>query len=370
MNPAKQHIIIVTSEFPPQPGGIGNHAYNLALYLYKNDYSVQVIADQRSNDGNEEVIFDSQQPFKVNRIRMYNWRVIMYVKRILLTFKTMKTANYIIATGKFSLWNVAFCNLFYKHKIMAVTHGSEVNFKSKLMSKSIDTALKQFDIIVAVSNYTKGLISHLKKQIDVIPNGIDNTKWNPNNNNKSTHLIGNPIITTVGRVSSRKGQLNVIKQLPELIKSYPELHYHCIGIPTETEAFIKIAKELNVESYVTFHGKVDDISLKNMLNLTDIFVMLSTESDTGDVEGYGIAILEANAMGIPAIGAKGCGIEDAIKQNSSGILIDANNTNEFKFAIDEILQRRSSYKIEAKKWALSHDWDQIVQKYITALKKI
>ncbi len=53
MNTSKSNIVIVSSEFPPQPGGIGNHAYYLGLYLAKNGYTVTVIADQRSFDATD-----------------------------------------------------------------------------------------------------------------------------------------------------------------------------------------------------------------------------------------------------------------------------------------------------------------------------
>ena len=355
----------MTSEFPPQPGGIGNHAYNLATYLKANGCIVQVIADQRSEDGKEEVRFDASLDFSVVRVKRYRWRFITYVKRILLTFSSFNRATDVIATGKFSLWNIGFCSFFFKQKTMAIIHGTEVNFKSSLLRKSIDFSLKRFDKIVAVSNYTKALVSHLSKDVVVIPNGINVSQWY--NNKSKIALQGNPVLTTVGRVSSRKGQLNVIKHLPELIQYFPDLHYHCVGIPSEADDFIAIAKTLNVASYITFHGSVDDNRLKQILEATSIFVMLSSESLTGDVEGFGIAILEANALGIPSIGSKNCGIEDAIKNNSSGFLIELNNSIQFKDAIDKILDAKSVFSKDAKEWAKQHNWSSIIKHYLTLL---
>jgi phosphatidylinositol alpha-1,6-mannosyltransferase len=361
MTTAKPNIIIVSSEFPPQPGGIGNHAYNLALHLSHQGHDVSVIADQRSKAGIEESDFDKTLPFSVERIKLYDVRFIMYLKRVILTFKYMRSATHCIATGKFSLWNVAFCSFFFKRKTMAVVHGTEVNFKSMLLRKSIDFSLKRFDEIVAVSNYTKSLIAHLNIDVLVIPNGITTSEWEKSKD--KIKLKGQPVLTTVGRVSSRKGQLNVIRQLPELIKQFPEVHYHCVGIPTEVDAFMKEATSLKVDSYITFHGSVDDDQLKQALDATDIFVMLSTESATGDVEGFGIAILEANAMGIPVIGARGCGIEDAINTGNSGLLIAVNNTNEFIESITHILENSSKFKTEAVAWANTHDWSHIIKRY-------
>lgn len=362
----KKHILIVTSEFPPQPGGIGNHAYYLALYLSRNNYDVTVIADQRAIVNAEEVEFDSALPFVVQRIALQKPRFLMYFNRIAKTLSGFKAADYVIATGKFSLWNVAFCSLFYKRNKMAVIHGSEVNFKSAGLYKSIALSLKQFETVVAVSQYTKGLVSGLHLNVTVIPNGIDLEKWSLNTINKAD-LKGTPVLTTVGRVSTRKGQLQVVKLLPELLKNYPEAQYHCVGIPTEATAFLKYAEALGVENHVTFHGALSDKRLQAILLATDVFVMLSTESDSGDVEGFGIAILEANALGVPAIGSKNCGIADAINDGVTGFLIDSHDATAFSLHIKALLENPNRFKEQSKIWVAQHDWNAIIKRYITLI---
>ena len=82
MSHRKKHVLVVTSEFPPQPGGIGRHAYNLAFYLTKENYEVSVLADQRSVEGIEESNFDSSLPFHVKRIKLNKFRWFMYINRL------------------------------------------------------------------------------------------------------------------------------------------------------------------------------------------------------------------------------------------------------------------------------------------------
>lgn len=356
----------MTSEFPPQPGGIGNHAYNLALYLCKNQCQVSVIADQRDMDNYKEMAFDASLPFNVTRIPLREKRSLMYLNRVVKTFNSFRAADNVIATGKFSLWNVAFCSLFFKRHKIAVIHGLEVNFKTRLLRKTIDKSLKRFDVIIAVSEFTAGLVSYLEKEIHVIPNGIDLNQWQGVALPART-MQGFPVLTTIGRVSSRKGQLQVIKLLPQIRRHYPNVHYHCVGIPTEAEAFLNEAKALDVVKHVTFHGAVENDLLRKMLASTDVFVMLSKESDTGDVEGFGIAILEANAMGIPAIGSKGCGIEDAIKDGFSGFLIDSTDGKAFVSRLDLLLNEPQKFKEQAKIWAGQHNWSEIIKCYMTYL---
>ncbi|MEY8868843.1 glycosyltransferase family 4 protein [Meridianimaribacter flavus] len=358
----------MTSEFPPQPGGIGNHAYQLAHHLQEASHTVTVIADERSDSGVEEAVFDNTLSFKIHRIVKRRLRVLMYFKRICLLFKYLPSNEIVIASGKFPLWVVAFASLFYKRQYMAVLHGSEVNFTQSLLNRSIRVSLQRFTTLVAVSHFTKSLVQGHHDAVVVIPNGIPVRQFDAQAI-LPKDLKGYPKLITVGNVTERKGQLNVIRQLPELIKAYPELHYHCVGLPTQRDAFEAEASLLGVLEHVSFHGRVSDMELRSFLNESDIFVMLSSPTSTGDVEGFGIAILEANAMGLPAIGALGCGIEDAIEDFKSGRLIAYDDLVAFKTSIEELMTQNARYKENARSWALNHDWAVIVNRYIALFEK-
>lgn len=362
-----KQILIVTSEFPPLPGGIGNHAYNLAKQLSSKGYKVDVITDQRDKSFNTEDTFDSTLSFNAHRIRLKKMRWLMYLKRVQLLFKYIKTVDVVIASGKFSLWIVAFSTLFYNKKTVAVLHGSEVNFTNYILKFFVNLSLGRYSKLIAVSNYTKSLLQEqLIENCVVIPNGFNSEDFNTNFSER-VQLNGSPILITLGNVTERKGQLNVIKHLPLIIKKYPNIHYHCVGLPTHSDEFITIARELGVDSYVTFHGRLSQSDVQLYLKSSDIFVMLSSTTIEGDVEGFGIAILEANFLNIPAIGATNCGIEDAIQNYKSGILINHLSADEFLNAIDTILVNKREYSIASKDWALKHTWDVIIQDYIKVI---
>lgn len=366
---SQKKILLVSSEFPPQPGGIGDHTFNLANQFSLNNFEVTVLVDCRSESGMEEKTFDKKLSFLVERIRVKKQRWKMYLKRISMLFSIIKQQDIIFASGKFSLWSVAFATLFYKKEYIAIIHGSEVNFTSFINRTLINNSLKRFQKIIAVSNYTKSLVAHLKlKNIEIIPNGHNSEKWGDEIEEKVI-LKGKPNLISVGNVTERKGQLNVIKLLPEIIKNYPNLQYHCVGIPTEKELFLSEAKRLGVDKHITFYGRVSDQKLQQLVKASDICVMLSGETKTGDVEGFGIAILEANALGIPAIGSKNCGIEDAILEDNSGILVSNTSSEEFISAIDKIISNYTHFSLESKKWAAHHTWNKIINKYIEVLEE-
>ena len=90
----------------------------------------------------------------------------------------------------------------------------------------------------------------------------------------------------------------------------------------------------------------------------DVFAMLSENQPDGDIEGFGIAILEANSFGLPAIGAKGCGIEDAISKES-GVLVDGDNCEEILQALNFVLENKEVLSKGAREWAKNHSWNKL-----------
>jgi len=360
---SNSHILIVSSEFPPLPGGIGNHAYHLAKHLQASKGGVAVIADQRTLSGQEEHDFDAQLAFNVHRVTLRRQRIIMYLRRIYLLFTHIKTSEVVLASGKFSLWIVAFASLFYQRQYIAIIHGSEVNFSQRILKMAVELSLKRFNKVIAVSKYTKQLVAEVHSDIVVIPNGID-LQPSETPNVSTVSLQGFPKLLTVGNVTERKGQLNVIKQLPELLKVYPDIHYYIVGLPTEKAAFLEVAERLGVATHVTFYGRATAEELQAFFKQSDVFVMLSAATASGDVEGFGIALIEANYFGLPCIGAKGCGIEDAIKDHFSGRLVTHNSSTALIAALQDILSHKTSYEAQAKIWAEEHGWDRIIQHYL------
>ncbi|MDC8000086.1 glycosyltransferase family 4 protein [Aequorivita todarodis] len=362
----KTNTLILTSEFPPQPGGIGNHAYNLAKGLQGNGFEVRLLCDIRSTNGEVENVFDKDLPFEVVRIPRKKIILFSYLKRISTAFSLSRKTETVVCSGKFSLWLGALLTFFFNKKFIAIIHGSEVRLPNKMLRKLTDLSLKRFDKVIAVSNYTKSLVSHLAlKNIEVVPNGFK-MEVPSDSRNKNEPV---PVLITVGNLTQRKGQHNVINALPLLLRKYPDLKYHMVGIPTDIAKLERLTLDLGVDDAVYFFGKVSEEEKIERLQQADVFVMLSETTQTGDAEGFGIAILEANALGIPAIGSLGCGIEDAIKDGVSGKLINNKDPKQFIAALEEILNNYESYSQSAEQWSKNFTWDKVIETYLKILKE-
>lgn len=362
-----KEVLIVASEFPPGPGGIGSHAYSIAKAFAAKNIKVTVIANADYVTTEQIVAFDSKQPFII--IRYEGTGRAKYLRRFGLVSKYAK--GNVILSGMFSLW-IGFWLKLTKRGLntICILHGTEVNlpqyFLRKLTHKSINSA----DNIVAVSDFTKNLLPKWilnKRKIDVVPNGIDLLSFSEMNEN--IKLIGYPKLLTVGNVTPRKGQHRVIKAMPEILKKYPQAHYHIVGLPSYKEQFQKLAEELGVSHAVTFHGRVEKFEdLFKYYQSADIFTILSENQANGDCEGFGIVVLEAGFYNLPTIGANGCGIVDAVSEDFNGYLVDGDNSIEVCKAIAKILENKDRLKKGAKEWAEQHDWNVIIKDLIKLLK--
>lgn len=363
-------VLLITSEFPPGPGGIGQHAYSFSIAM-SNEHQVVVLTNQDYAGKEEIASFIEQLPQSIRIITFVKRNDIMTsFKRIWQTLRVIKQLKPegIFASGRFALWLGAIVKIVKPSaKVYGFVHGIEVHPNSGKLGIITRKACGMLNGVVPVSKFTASLLQKQKLQkLAVVPNGLDDAFIKQSQMMASTinpfNWHGYPKLLTVGNVTPRKGQHRVIKALPEILKQYPNAHYHVVGLPTTTDKLRELAKNLGVEQAITFHGK---LSLRQDLYRaylsSDIFIMLSENQPNGDVEGFGIAILEANAFGVPGIGALGCGIEDAISSDS-GILVDGDDTISIVAAVQKILTEKDNYAHNARLWAEKHNWAELIKK--------
>lgn len=358
-----KRILLVTSEFPPGPGGIGHHAWFLAKELAKREsIDIEVLCPKDYASESEVLKFDEESPIKIHRFERI--KGLTHVLRIIKLSKLLIDNPYthFIASGKFALWMIWIQKLLGKKaKTLCILHGSEVNLSNILLRDFTHSSISKFNTIISVSTFTHSLLPQSildnAGRLRVIPNGLDKSDFIFKNN---IELKGEPALLTVGHVSPRKGQHRLIKALPLLIEKLPQIHYHIVGRPINQKELESLAMDLGVESHVTFHGSVKQHQdLWDFYRAADIFVLLSENQPNGDVEGFGIVALEANACGSPVLGAKYCGVEEAVKHKESGYLVDGDSADEILEGIQFCLDNKVLLKDKTVEWSAKHAWCEV-----------
>lgn len=153
-----------------------------------------------------------------------------------------------------------------------------------------------------------------EEKIVVIHNGI-----NIDNNLQQKHLKTDQVIFGNVAVANRKekGHEDLIRAFALVTKVLPESKLKLIGDGPLLPSLKELAHNLNVFDKVLFCGKSTDVS--SALNDVAVFVLPSHS------EGISNALLEAMAMGIPAVVTNVGGNPDVVVNGETGLLVEAKN---------------------------------------------
>jgi phosphatidylinositol alpha-1,6-mannosyltransferase len=173
----------------------------------------------------------------------------------------------------------------------------------------------------------------------------------------------------------RKGQDMVIQALPRIRQRIPQVKYIMVGTGQELASLITLAQMLGVQDSVVFAGNVPDHELAAYYAACDVFIMPNRQIGD-DIEGFGIAYLEAGAAGKPVIGGTSGGTDDAILEGVTGRRVDGNNCAEIANAVIDLLSRPDKAKAMGARGRQRVEdeftWDTVVQRtrvLYTAIQK-
>lgn len=194
------------------------------------------------------------------------------------------------------------------------------------------------------------------KNIEIIPNGIDLEKFRGLTRPPHREFT----VVTVARLEKVKG-------IAYLIESVNDFRLVILGDGAERKNLEDLTAKLGLTGKVQFLGEIPNEKVPGYLVSADCFVLPSLK------EGFGIAILEAQAAGIPVIGTKVGGILDLIKDGKTGLLVEPKNALQIRQAV---LKIRSSPQLaetlakNAKEKLVNYDWQNIAEKVYQIYQRV
>lgn len=379
------HALILTSEFPPGPGGLGTHAWQLARHLHKLGWDITVAASQDYASADEIKKFNEAQPFQIISIEKSSVSSLRFVKRwrVVSAWLNQNKPDAIIASGSRSVWMAAALSNRFRMPWIAVGHGSELSFKTPTRKMITRWAFEKANGVVCVSEFTKKQMDKSGINVDkttVISNGADPDLFQilpPNEVQSFRARLGftdAKLILTVGNVTERKGQDVVIRALPEVIKEIPKAHYMIVGLPTRKKELQDLARQLGVFEHVHFFERVNNDELIRFFNSCDVFAMTSKMTADGDFEGYGIAVVESALCGKPSVVSGNSGLSEAVLDGETSFVVPENDENATAKAIIQILKNeefRKQMGEKARHYAITQQtWPKRIALYDQFLREI
>ena len=216
-------------------------------------------------------------------------------------------------------------------------------FRSFLHKRCVIYALRKSKGIVSVSNALKEeIIQQCNRQVSVIYNIVDTDNFELTQS-KTGDCIN---IGFLGGLNNTNKGLDLLLKSVSLLKGI-KFVLHIGGEGVLLDSYIKLARELGIESSCIFHGEILRSNIRAFYSGLDIFVLPSR------YETFGIVLIEAMASGVPVIATK-CGGPQEIVTHETGLLIEKNNPEELTKAIESMSENLARFdKTAIRNYAVS-----------------
>jgi phosphatidylinositol alpha-1,6-mannosyltransferase len=344
--------LVISRVFPPEVGGNGRWMWELYSRLPRDEYLIA--AGQYPGDQS----FDAAHGLSIVRLPLhldswgaFGWRrgtayygLHSTLRRVVREHKIERVhASNCLPEG-FLAWTL-------RRRIglpyLVFAHGEELAIAatSRELEWMARRAYGDAALVIANSRNTARMLvdrwNVSAANVCVIHPGIDTHEYRPvppdPSERRRLGWHNRRVILTVGRLMKRKGHAAVLRAMPEISRSIPDVLYAIVGDGEERASLEQLSNDLKLKDRVLFHGELDNERVKIAHQQSDLFVMANREVD-GEVEGFGIVLLEAQACGKPVIAGDSGGTAEAVNAPHTGRIVPQDRPDELARTIVELLR--------------------------------
>ncbi len=226
----------------------------------------------------------------------------------------------------------------HEHHPMAIPPGRWTR-KQRLGRRMMQRMVHRF---IAVTEYSAGYLREFcgveKSRISVLHLGIDRTAFEsaPSKAAARESLSVSataPVVSIVGNlIDDRKGHRVLFEAMATMVQALPSLRVHVIGDGPRKQEFQQHATRLGVADNCHFTGRISFEQLLGHLAASDVLAMPSFD------EGFGLAALEAMALGLPPVASSVGGLLDIVEDGVTGQLVPVGDADALADALIRLLE--------------------------------
>ncbi|MFP4474897.1 MAG: glycosyltransferase family 4 protein [Desulfatibacillaceae bacterium] len=374
-------VLLVTYNYPPKVGGMEDLVHRLANGLGEWN-QVDVIGPAgRGEDVGPPNVHRPTRPGMAAFAAFALARSLSLVRR----------RRYdVILCGSFLVAPVArVAGAVSGTPVAAVIHGLDVIHPALYYQAMVRLMLSRFDLLIANSRPTAAQAvarGARPERTIVIPPGIGYAEFAqgppvPVPEIRKRYGVGEGfLILTAGRLVRRKGVAEMVRHgLPRILARHPGAVYVVAGgnadqaVSHGGDVLSLVegeARRAGVEDNVRLTGRIPREDLVALYFAADVFVLPVIDMP-GDVEGFGIVLLEAGAAGKPVVATRSGGVPDAVEDGVTGILATPGDWDSIARAVSDLLddpgKRRCLGEAGRERAAQFFDWSRVIGQYATAL---
>lgn len=225
-------------------------------------------------------------------------------------------------------------------RLGAIAHGLDAIDPNPAYQAALRQLRAPIDVVMPVSRATgeelvaRGWPPH---KVQVVPNGIDLARFKGiaalRQEAHSAEIRGGPplpedafLLVAVGRQVRRKGFAWFIEDV--MPKLPARVHLWLVGDGPERRKIAAAIRRHGLENRVQCLGRISESELVEVYRHGQLFVMPNIVVP-GDMEGFGIVMLEAGACGLPVLGADIEGIRDVVREGVNGWFAPSGDADAF-----------------------------------------
>lgn len=208
-----------------------------------------------------------------------------------------------------------------KHLIVTF-HGSDINSYPRRHGAGVYRSLWQgADVFTANTSFTAHRMCDYGcelSRIRILPVGLRPSDFPVRSYVEDRSRF---IVLFVGRMVEKKGLVYLIDALSMLKERITGLEGWIVGDGPLRAGLEEYARQRGVHSVTRFLGALSGNEVRTLYQRCDIFVLPSVTAASGDMEGQGLVLQEAQATGCPVISTRHNGIPDGVKDGETGLLV-------------------------------------------------
>jgi glycogen(starch) synthase len=249
-------------------------------------------------------------------------------------------------------------------------------FMHRLAKLEGETA-KNAKLIVTISKYSLEKIQNHygvdAAKVRIVPNGVDPEKFKPvaetdrEGGRKRLGLGSEPCVLFVGSLIPRKGLPFLVEAAKKIVKEHSETKFVIVGEGPLKSQLLSNLETANLSGNFTFLGNVKEDMLPAVYNSADVFALPSIQ------EGQGIALLEAQASARPVVAFDVGGVNEAVRNGETGLLVKRGSSEELADALLKLLSDkvlREKMGANGRRFvAENFTWDICAQKMLNVYRE-
>ncbi len=217
--------------------------------------------------------------------------------------------------------------------------GRVANQLMRRLARLEEETAKNATLVVTISRYSlEKLQKHYnvdKAKARIVPNGVDPEKFKPVSDKAAVKqqfgLGGKSAVLFVGSLILRKGLPFLVEAAKTVVKQKADAQFIIVGDGPLRNQLVSRLEAFGIADKFKFLNWLSEDELVAAYNCADVFVLPSIQ------EGQGIVLLEAQASATPVVAFNVGGVNEAVVDGETGLLVNRDCSGELADAVMRLL---------------------------------